>query len=461
MGIAGPAPWTEFYHQVYWDVNAPLYYLLMYLWQAMCGQSDLAMRAPSLIFALATPLVLAFSDVDGLGRTERFTWASLAALWFPTVSYAQAARCFTMLFFISTLQTLAFIRLLARPSLRRATLWAILAALAILTHYDAIYLGALQGLIYLARHQMRAVRTWPAALAFAPAFGELLYHLPRIEQLERPGIAWYPLLTVPRLAGDLISIMGRWQCSLMLAIAVLAAVFKLIFFSARPKPSAEQGQPIISYRIETGVWLAVIASCLSAITLIVVGFLRPSYSERYLIPDGPGLLLGIVLVIAMIAGRRLAWALCVLVIGFAAAVCRQSALGNSMVPYGYNWEHASQVLERVRPRRLVFLWDDPVTPVEAPAQLAAAGDAFFRRDGFKLAVDPVIINRGENPNRRLLASAAPPRSVIIWLYDLSLHDTAAVHYPPRISSLDPAWTCRPNNSGSFHVLACWRKSETP
>jgi hypothetical protein len=455
VGIAGPAPWIDFFHQVYGDVNAPLYYLLMYLWQGVFGQSDLAMRAPSLIFAIATPLVLAFTPVDGLSRSQRLTWASMVALWFPALCAAQEARSYAMLLFLSACQTLAFIRLLQAPSTGRATLWASFAALTLLTHYDAIFLGAVQGLIYLAVHRLRAVRTWPAALAFVPAFGWLLYHLPRIAQFARPDIAWYSVLDLDDLTDDLLQLMGKWQCWVLLAVGLLAVALRVIdLLRRKPRP------PHVATLATAPVWFAALAALLSAAVLIVIGLLRPSFAPRYLMPDGPGVLLGIVLLIAWIAGRRAAWALGVLVIGVGVSVSHEMAIGQRMIPKGFNYEHASQALEKVHPQRLVFLWDHPAGALYRPEELAAAGDAFFRRDGVKLKVDAVILKPGEDPNRRLLAGAAPPHSVILWVYDVGVHDTAAADFPPRITALDPAWTCH-RNGRDRAVVACWRKSDAP
>jgi hypothetical protein len=378
----------------------------------------------------------------------------VTALWFPALCYAQEARSYAMLLFISTLQTLAYIRLLQAPSTGRATLWAAFAALAIVTHYDAILLGAVQGLIYLAAHRLRAVRTWPAALAFVPAFGWLLYHLPRIVQFARPGIAWYSVLDFDDLIDDLVHLMGERQCWVLLAVGLLAVglrVIPLLRFEA-----ARRDAPLNTI---APAWLAALAAVLSGTALIVIGFLRPSFAPRYLTPDGPGVLLGIVLLIGAIAGRRAVWALSALVVALGAAVCLQMETGERMAPRGYNYERASQILERVHPKHLVFLWDHPVDPIEHPEQLAAAGDAFFRRDGVNLTVDPVILKPGEDPNRRLLAGAAPPRSVILWVYDVAVHDTAAVDFPPRITTIDPAWTCRHAAGDRFGILACWRKSD--
>ncbi|MHB8286943.1 MAG: hypothetical protein ACYDD1_20015, partial [Caulobacteraceae bacterium] len=49
IAIAGQGRWADFFHQVYWDVNAPLYYLIIHLWQGVFGLSDLSLRIPSLI----------------------------------------------------------------------------------------------------------------------------------------------------------------------------------------------------------------------------------------------------------------------------------------------------------------------------------------------------------------------------------------------------------------------------
>jgi hypothetical protein len=60
----------------------------------------------------------------------------------------------------------------------------------------------------------------------------------------------------------------------------------------------------------------------------------------------------------------------------------------------------------------------------------------------------------------LLAGAAQPHSVILWVYDVAVHGTAAVDFPPDITTLDPAWTCR-HSGERFGILACWRKSDAP
>lgn len=446
IAVAGQRTWVGFFHQVYWDVNAPLYQLVIHLWQGVFGLSDLSLRIPSLVMALATPLVLASRPIEGLPTAERLAWAAITALWFPLLSYAQEARCYAMLMLLGTLQCLAFLALMREPTTRRAAVWAVLGALSILTHYDAILAAGVQGLVYVAVHRMRAVKTWPAALAYLPAFAWLAYHLPRIAEFARPDIAWYSLLKwsdTELVAGFLV---GRKQALWgLLAVAVGALAVR---FAWRRR---ERPDPVAGY-----LWWAEAAAVLAAAILIVAGFFRPSFAYRYLTPEAPGILLGLVLTARALVGRRVGIALAGLIVAFGAVSAWRIWEGDRMAPHHYNYEIASRALEKTHPTRLVFLWDHPVDPILRPEQLQAAGGAFFHRDGDQIPVDGVVLKPGEDPNTRLIAEAQPPGSVILWLYDYAVKGAAASGHRPAIATLDPAWRCRQFAGGRFGVYACAR-----
>ncbi len=449
IAIAGQRSWADVYHQVYWDVNAPLYYLLMHLWQGLFGLSDLSLRLPSLTFAALAPLAVALWPVEGLPAAERLCWAAVAALWFPGLSFAQEARCYSLLLLLSTLQCLAYLRLMRAPDVRWAAAWAGLAALSILTHYDAILCAAVQGLLFLAVHRMRAVRTWPAALAFVPAFGWLAYHMPRIVQFARPDIAWYSVLRPRNLSDVLGFLAGRPQSLWALLVVALGALTLRFAWPRRWTRRMGGGR-----RIGLHVWAPVLAGVASAALLTAVGFFRPSFAYRYLTPDVPGVLLGLVLATRLLGGRGALAAMCELVLALGGVAAWRAAAGDSMAPHAYTYEIASRALEASHPRRLVFLWDHPVDPIEHPEQLAAAGGAFFRRDGDPVPVDPVVLRPGQEPNARLMAEAAAPGSAILWVYDVAVKGTAAIRHRPAIQALDPGWTCRNFGRGRFGVYAC-------
>ncbi len=451
-GIVGQPSWGAAFHQIYADVNAPLYYVLMRLWTRLAGLSDLALHAPSLVCAFALPIVAALVPAPGLSRAQRLGWAAVLALWFPTLCYAEEARCYALLLLVCTGQTIAFMRLIQAPGLGAAAVWAALAATAILIHYDALYLGAAQGVIYLARHPARAVRSWPAALAFVPAFGWLAYHWPRIVQFARPDIAWYsPLRTsgLPAVAGYLADGQQAALGWLLLALAS-AATLRLVLPPGSPARGRAPAQEPVAW--------AVAAAALAAAVMIAIGFLRPSFTFRYLTPSAPGLLLAMVWGVAQLAGRRGA----PVAVAILAAV--YLALGGwmlgshlRMAPKRYTFEAASARLGTERPSRLVFLWDHPVDPILEPQQLSALGGFFLHRSGVHVPVIPVILKPGEDPNTRLLHDAVQPGSTVLWVYDMVVKGTAAVRWPPRITRLDAAFACRRyGGGGRFNVLACWR-----
>ena len=454
--IIGQPTWRDTFHQIYSDVNAPLYYVLMRVWSALFGLSDLALRAPSLICAAGAVLAAALVPTPGLTRPQRLAWAAVLAWWFPTLCYAQEARCYALLLLVCTLQTLAFVRLMTTPGLRATAPWAGLAAIAILTHYDALYLAAVQGFIYLGRYPVRALRSWPAALAFAPAFGWLAFHWPRIAQFARPEIAWYSPLRLsglPAVAGYLAG-GGDLMLRTLSLVAVSAVALRLIL-----KPGGRVEERPIPPLAAAG-W-AMAAAAVSAAALIAVGFLRPSFTFRYLTPDAPGLMLAVVLAVGWLAGRRGApLALGLLAASYLLVGSWMLTSGLRMAPRRYNFEAASAAIGRGRSTRLVFLWDHPVDPILRPEQLSALGGFFLQRGGRPMPVIPVVLKAGEDPNARLVAAAQPDGSAILWLYDRVVQGTAATSYPPDIAAHDSRFNCRQFGSGRFGVLACQRRAHS-
>jgi hypothetical protein len=122
----------------------------------------------------------------------------------------------------------------------------------------------------------------------------------------------------------------------------------------------------------------------------------------------------------------------------------------------YEWETASHDLMRGEPKRLVFLWDHPASPILETDQLDSVGGFFFARAGRPVEVRSVVVRDDEDPNPRLLAEAAAPNSAILWAYDVGVRGTAAIRHRPRIEALDPSFRCRDYARGSVGVVACDR-----
>ena len=439
------------FQQIWWDVNAPFYYLFAHLWSQVAGLSDPALRLPSAVFGGVAAVVVALRPVQGLPRGARLTWAALLAVWIPGVWFSGDARCYALLLMLATLQTLAFVRLLQAPDLKRAAVWAGLGALSILTHYHAVFLGAFQGLAYLAYARGKAVRTWPAALLFVPAFAWIAIHLPRIQDFARPDIVWYSPLTFERLPRAALRFLaGTDEVAIGLAVAGVAAL--ALGFLLKPKGRREP------WPVDQALWIAAGTALLGAMAVIALGFFRASFVDRYLFPFMPGLFLGLAM-IAQALARRWSLAYAAVILAFAIPAVPWA---RTQVQHGwrfYNFEVASTELMKNDPQRLVFFWDHPAGPVEAPGQLDAVGGFFFRRAGHPIAVTPVILKPGEEPNARLLADAKEPRTAILWMYDIGVRGTAARSHKPALDTLDPTLKCRQLGSGSIGILACDRGPE--
>jgi hypothetical protein len=444
-GIAGQPSWTAVIHQIWLDANAPLYGLLMHGWMSLFGSSNAAMRTPSLIIGILTPLVPLLFRIDGWKAEDRLSLGVMLAVWSEGVLAAQEARCYPLLLLLATCQTLAFAKLLTAPSLKQASLWAGLGSLVILTHYQALALGAVQGLIYLRVHQMRAVRTWPAAFGFAPAFGVIAWHLPRLLQFARPDVAWYPLVTSDVVAQVFYFFVPTlW----LYVLPLLGGVFIVWrYLRKRPLASADMASEAL--------WLAGFSGLLGVMLIAGIGMWRPSFAVRYATPYTPAVLMLVVMCIrglgAVFPAGRAAFLLMALVHSANWAGNNAGRLWRY-----YTYEIASQDLLATGPTRLVFLWDHPAQKVEDPSQYVAAGGFFFRRAGSPAEVTPVLIRAGEDPNRRLLAEAKSPGSVILWLYDREIRGTAELAFPEQISRLDPSFGCKNYGRRSIGVVACSR-----
>ena len=445
--IAAETTFSGFWRQVWLDVNAPLYYLVMHLWQAVFGLSDVSLRLPGAIFGVAAALAIACWGVKGLERSARLTWAALVGLWIPGIWLSGDARCYTLLLLFCTLQVLAFVRMLRRPDLKTATAWCALSALAILTHYHAAIPTALEGLAYLALARMRAVRTWPAALLFAPVAAWLAIHVPRIAAFARPDIAWYRLLTWKRL-GTLAAYPFGSQ-DLAFTLIGVAGVGVMFYVALRNHGRPAPARPTLK------LWTAFALALVGAGLVIGMGFLRPSFTERYLVPFVPALLLGVVLV-AQRLGRRVPLVYAAVVIAAAGFVVPWASTEMRFGWRYYNWEQASDDLMRGRPDKLVFVWDHPASQVLAPDQLQAVGGFFFRRAHVPVQVSPVVLSPDADPNPLLVAAAQGPRTALIWAYDRGVLGTAARYHLPHLSQLDPTLICRNYARGSVGVLACDR-----
>jgi mannosyltransferase len=178
---------------VHSENTPPLWYLLAWADARVLGDGALALRLPSALAGIATvPVVWAIGN-ELSGRRAALIGAALVAVNPLFVWYSQEARAYGLFVLFAALAMLCFARLLHEPSGRRAAAFALSGALALLTHYFAVFLLVPMALWLL---RERAVRR--AAL---PALGVLAL----------VGLALLPLISAQ--GGHGTQWIGRWALS--------------------------------------------------------------------------------------------------------------------------------------------------------------------------------------------------------------------------------------------------------
>ena len=450
--IARTTPLAAFARQAWLDVNPPLYFVLMHGWVMLAGLSCTALRSPSLAFAVATPIVAALVRTPGLSGPERLTWAAVLALWGQAILYAQEARAYSLLILLAVLQLAALVRLLRRPDRATAAVWAAAACVAALTHYHALILAAAQGLVLVAALRTRLLRLWPAAFAFLPALAWIAVHAPRVAVFARPDVAWYPPMDPWLLEQALDVAADGWP---VVAAVVAAVVGGVVVERALGRASTRFSPG------EGALWLAALASVLSAAAVVALGFARPSFTPRYLVVFGPGVLLGLVLACRNLSseGARLGRiGVLLIVAGSAVHLAWTQKVDERRA---YQFQTASDWLMAEGARRLAVVWDNPTDRALAPEESRALFGFFFDRARRPIPVTDLGFDPDRAPDARLLAASTAPGDALLWVYDVRVPHTAARRFAPTLDAArdaDPRLDCRRFAGGPLGVWACVRSA---
>lgn len=165
------------------DIHPPLYYYLLKLWMSVFGPGELALRALSVLFGVAT-VALTFAFAKRLGGTAVGVLAALAMAVSPFhIYYSQEVRMYALAGLLAVASTLCMLQLLdgwTRGRSRRGAwacvvLYVVTTAAALYTLYYAAFIPLAQTVfVFLAYRRRPAVMArWLAVelatlLAYAP-----------------------------------------------------------------------------------------------------------------------------------------------------------------------------------------------------------------------------------------------------------------------------------------------------
>lgn len=269
------------------DTHPPLYYLVVDAWTAVAGHSAWALRAPSLVFSVATIPVVYVLGRDLFDRRAGLLGGLLVGLVEFQIAYGQEARMYAMVGFLAATATLAHHRLMSQGASRRR-LAAYLASTVLLVYTHVLgwlIVGALW-IHWLVGVQLTGANDWDPAswagsqlavcLAFVPWAIPLLGASSRVT-----GGFWAP---------D-VELVDLWETLTVFAdnvpLAAAMGVLALVALTARHRGYAQR---LGDWWRDRGLLLTWFVA--PAVGLYVASKLvEPLYIDRYLIGASPALYL--------------------------------------------------------------------------------------------------------------------------------------------------------------------------
>jgi mannosyltransferase len=225
------------------ESNPPLYYALAWAWAKAFGTHEVGLRTLSALFGTATVPLAYCIGAELASRRTGLIAAGLIAVNPMLIWYSQEARSYALLAFFCAVSLLFFARALRTRRGRDLALWALGSALALCSHYFAVFAVGIEALWLLVALRARWRVVLPA-LAVVAATGLAL--LPLLSaQVNPTHIGWIDesLLStrffqtgVTFLAGEtghVIAEPPRERYALLPAIAIALAVLLVVARGSR------------------------------------------------------------------------------------------------------------------------------------------------------------------------------------------------------------------------------------
>jgi len=302
------------------EAAPPLYYALAWIWTQLTGNGEWGLRSLSALAGVATIPVAYLIARELRGARAGVIAAALVAVNPMLLWYSQEARAYSLLGFFCALSLLFCVRALRDGGLRRDdkrdfVWWGVFSALALATHYFAVF-PLVAEVLLLARRRGRAILSglWIVALAVV-----LLAPL-AIHQMSYGHAEWIGKFTLGHrlgeaaitfMIGETGDIIGRTEhagpalAPLALALAGLAL---LIVRGSRGERRA------------ASVPLAVAAVTVGIPLLLAILFVGKDFVlTRNLLPALVPLLVGVAVALSVKRARRLGTAVAVVLVAYSFA----------------------------------------------------------------------------------------------------------------------------------------------
>lgn len=192
------------------ESTPPLYYVLAWTWAKFFGTGEASLRSLSAVLGTAViPTSYAAAKELVSARTGLIA-AGLAATSPYLVWYSQEARAYELLVLLSALSLLFFARALRSATAANYGVWALFSALALATHYFAIFVIVPESLLLLGQRDRRRRSAFAVAGVLATAFALLPL---AIHQARTKNATWISDTSLAHRLNELVRefISGRYE----------------------------------------------------------------------------------------------------------------------------------------------------------------------------------------------------------------------------------------------------------
>jgi len=285
--VLHPSLWATLRSVVHTENTPPLWYLVAWADTRVLGSGEVALRLPSALAGIATVPVAWAIGRELAGRRAAIVCAALVAVNPLFVWYSQEARAYGLFVLMAALAMLCFLRALREPTRGRMAAFAATGALALLTHYFAVFL--LIGMALWLAWDRRTRRAALPALGVLALVGAAL--LPLISAQGGHGTQWigrWPLSerlqAIPQyyLTGYTGSSLGH-GVELLVALPILAALALGWWRMTEPQPASRPSRSRDA-PARRGVLIALsIAACGVLIPIVPVAFGADYLAPRNLV----------------------------------------------------------------------------------------------------------------------------------------------------------------------------------
>lgn len=277
-------PWSDFGKALWtYEGNMGFYYVLLRGWIHL-GDSEVALRGLSVLFAVATIPATYLLGLRLFGRRAGFVAAALLAAHVFHIRYSQEARSYSLVLFLLVLSTYFFLGLVDSPRQRKYWVaYVLISALAVYSQVFALLVLIAQWLS-LGFARLRRLGL-PSIVSMATALGLLLTPMAMFILLKNKGqIDWIPRPTFRSVVDFGYLLAGNGGKPLLLAYFVSCLV-ALVGLRPSGKPNRASSQQ--SWHVKLVVlWLVFpIASTLA------VSIRKPLFWDRYLVICVPAIVL--------------------------------------------------------------------------------------------------------------------------------------------------------------------------